>query len=70
MYVPPCLQLDVDLDRVMHRLRHLQQLDLSVEANLQQALDESLQLLGAIALYRHSLREIEACKEMRQRRAA
>ena len=67
MYVPPCLQLDVDLDRVMHRIRHLRQLDLSVESNLQQALDESLQLLGAIALYRHSLREIN---EVRQRRAA
>ncbi|MFQ5569337.1 MAG: hypothetical protein ACE5G0_06655 [Rhodothermales bacterium] len=49
-------QLDAQLDNVVNRIQHLRQLDLSLEDNLQQALEESQNMLGALALYRKVLR--------------
>ncbi len=49
-------RLDSQLDNVVTRIQHLRQLDLSLEANLQQALEESQNMLGALAMYRKLLR--------------
>lgn len=53
MHAPTALRLQVNLDRVINRAKHLQHLDGPVESDCRQALTESLRLLGALTRYRH-----------------
>ena len=46
-------------DGLIERMQQLKELDLANEAQLQQALDESQRLLGAIAHFRHLLTQVE-----------
>lgn len=55
---PTLNQIDAYLERVVNRARDLQQLNLSAEAGLHQALEESQNLLASIAMYRHQLKTI------------
>ena len=55
---PTTQQLDAYLERVVNRLRDLRQLNLSAEAGIHQALEESQNLLASIAMYRHQLKTI------------
>ena len=48
-------QLAAQLDKIVDRIQHIRRLDLSLEANLQLALQESQDTLGALALYRKGL---------------
>ena len=52
------------------RVQGLKQLDLSIQDNLEQALEESQRLLGAIAHCRHLLVQVQTGNEGPQRRAA
>lgn len=63
-------QLEACLERVVNHVRHLRQLDLSVEAELEQALAESRQVLGAIAQYRGLLKKAAPHEGIQQRIAA
>ena len=53
-------QLDTYLDRVVNHIQQLRQLDLSDEAAVEQAMNQSQQVMGALAMYRHQLRHAEA----------
>jgi len=70
MTTPTTHQLNADLDRVLRCIQDLRQLDCSVDAHLQQALEESRRLLGAITRYRHQLQRLDAWAGLRQRQAA
>ena len=70
MTMPTTHHLNADLDRVLHCIQELRQLDCSVDAHLQQALVESCRLLGAITRYRYQLQQIGAWTGLQQRRAA
>ena len=48
-------QLAAQLDKIVDRIQQLRRLDLSLEANLERALQESQDTLGALALYRKCL---------------
>ncbi len=50
-------------DGLIERMQQLKELDLTNEAQLQQALDESQRLLGAIAHFRHLLTQVEPLSE-------
>ena len=69
MYVTTS-QLEVCLESVENHVRHLRQLNLSMEAELEQALAESRQTLGALALYRGLLKRVAPQGVVEQRRAA
>jgi hypothetical protein len=43
------------LDRVVTHIEQIRQLDLSMEADLQRALDQSRQIMGTLAMYRSRL---------------
>ena len=63
-------QIDAYWEGLADRMQGLKQLDLSVEDNLEQALEESQRLLGAIAHCRHLLVQVQMGNEGPQRRAA
>ena len=63
-------EMDTRWERLAARMEHLKTLDLSDEADLEQALAESQRLLGAIAHCRHLLMQVEAEQKMMSRRAA
>ena len=56
MYALNEMQLAAQLDTIVDRIQQIRELDLSLESNLQQALAESQDTLGALALYRKRLR--------------
>ena len=49
------IRLDAHLARIADRIEHLRELDLALEDELQQALDESRDALGALTHYRRLL---------------
>ena len=63
-------QIDAYWEGLADRVQGLKQLDLSVEDNLEQALEESQRLLGAIAHCRHLLVQVQTGNEGPRRRAA
>ncbi len=63
-------QLAAHLDHIVDRIQHIRQMDLSLEANLQMALQESQDTLGALALYRKMLRRAADYETWTPRRAA
>ncbi len=63
-------QIDTYWDGLVERMQHLKTLDLSNEADLEEALDESQRLLGAIAHCRHMLMQVEPQHKGLQRLAA
>ena len=63
-------QIDTCWDGLVERMQSLKKLDLSNEADLEAALDESQRLLGAIAHYRHMLMQVEPQREEFHLRAA
>ena len=63
-------KIDTYWDGLVERMQSLKQLDLSNEADLEKALDESQRLLGAIAHCRHMLMQVEPVHEGIHRRAA
>ena len=63
-------QIDAYWEGLVDRVQGLKTLDLSVEENLEQALEESQRLLGAIAHCRHLLVQVQMGNDGLQRRAA
>ena len=63
-------QIDTYWDGLVERMQRLKALDLSNEADLEEALEESQRLLGAIAHCRHLLMQVEPQHEGLQRMAA
>lgn len=63
-------QIDTYWDGLVERMQRLKKLDLSNEADLEEALDESQRLLGAIAHCRHMLMQFEPQHQELQRMAA
>jgi hypothetical protein len=51
-------RLDAQLARITNQIRHIRELDLLDEASRQQALDESLEALRALTLYRGMLKNV------------
>ena len=70
MYVVTESQLATHLDHIVDRIEVLRQMDLSLEADLQQALQQSQDTLGAIAMYRKMLSRAADYRSWPQRRAA
>lgn len=52
-------QLAGCLDSIVQHVEHMQQLDLSQEADLDQALTESREVLGALVMYRELLQRLD-----------
>ena len=63
-------QIDACWEGLVERMQSLMKLDLSNEADLEAALDESQRLLGAIAHCRHMLMQVEPQSEELHLRAA
>ena len=63
-------QIDTCWEGLVERMQSLKKLDLSNEADLEAALEESQRLLGAIAHCRHMLMQVEPQHEGLQRMAA
>ncbi len=63
-------QLAAHLDNIVDRIQHIRRMDLSLEANLQTALQESRDTLGALALYRKMLSRAADYQQWTPRRAA
>ena len=63
-------QIDAYWEGLANRVQDLKQLDLSIEDNLELALEESQRLLGAIAHCRHLLVQVQTDSEEPPRRAA
>ena len=55
MYTLNESQLAGQLDTIVDRIQQIRTLDLSLESDLQQALAQSQDTLGALAMYRHRL---------------
>ena len=70
MYAPSETQLAAQLDQIVDRIQQIRQLDLSLESNLQHALSESRDTLGALACYRSLLSRAADYGRVSQRRAA
>ena len=70
MYALNETQLAAQLDQIVDRIQQIRQLDLSLESNLQQALAESQDTLGALALYRKLLSRAADYGRVPQLRAA
>ena len=70
MYAFNETQLAAQLDQIVDRIQQIRQLDLSLESNLQQALTESRDTLGALALYRKLLSRAADYSRVPQLRAA
>lgn len=64
------IQFDIYCDRLVERVERLRHLDLADEDDLTRALEESRQLMGAVAHCRHLLKQIEACHEGLELQAA
>jgi len=60
MNARPGTQLDAYLDRVVNHIEQLRHLDLTDEDAVEQAMNQSRQVMGALAMYRHQLRHAEA----------
>ena len=63
-------QINTYWDGLVERMQRLKKLDLSNETDLEEALDESQRLLGAIAHCRHLLMQVEPQHEALPRMAA
>jgi hypothetical protein len=63
-------QIDTCWEGLVERVERLKTLDISDEADLEKALDESQRLLGAIAHCRHLLMQVEPERKRMPRRAA
>ncbi len=63
-------RLAAHLDHIVDRIQHIRQMDISLEANLQKALQESQDTLGALALYRKMLSRAADYEKWTPRRAA
>ncbi len=63
-------QIDAYWEGLADRVQGLKQLDLSIEDDLELALEESQRLLGAIAHCRHLLVQVHTGNEGTPRRAA
>ncbi len=70
MYALTESQLAAHLDHIVDRIEHIRQMDLSLEANLQTALQESQDTLGALALYRKMLSRAADYEKWMPRHAA
>ena len=70
MYALANTQLDTYLDRIVNTIQHLRQIDFSDEAAVEQAMEQSRQVMGALAMYRHQLRNAEARPPQPMRQAA
>ncbi len=70
MYALTENQVAAHLDHIVDRIQHIRQMDLSLEANLQMVLQESRDILGALALYRKLLSRAADYGRWPQRRAA
>ena len=70
MYTPTATQLDAYLDRVVNHIQQLRQIDFSDEAAVEQAMNQSQQVMGTLAMYRHQLRNAEAHGMPMMRQAA
>ena len=57
------IQFHIYCDRLAERVQQLKEYDLSDDADRARALEESRQLLGAVAHCRHLLKQIEAGHE-------
>jgi len=64
------VQLGAQLDSLVDHIEHIRRLDLSVEADLSCALQESRAMLGALALYRDCLGRAAAYGYAASHRAA
>ena len=70
MYALGNTQLNAYLDRIVNNIQQLRQLDFSDEAAVEQAMAQSQQVMGALAMYRHQLRHVEARAPQPMRQAA
>ena len=70
MYALANTQLDTYLDRIVNNIQQLRQLDFTNEAAVEQAMAQSQQVMGTLAMYRHQLRHAEARIPHPMRRAA
>ena len=70
MYTLNETQLADQLDKIVDRIQQIRQLDLSLESNLQHALTESQDTLGALAMYRKLLSRAADYNRVPQLRAA
>ncbi|MFQ5569632.1 MAG: hypothetical protein ACE5G0_08145 [Rhodothermales bacterium] len=51
-------RLDAYLARIINKIRHLRQLDLAQEGACEEALDESLEVLRSLTMYRGMLKNV------------
>ena len=70
MYTLNESQLASQLDKIIDRIQQIRALDLSLESNLQQALTQSQDTLGALAMYRQRLSRAASYTRMPHMRAA
>lgn len=49
-------ELDTYLDRIIQRADEMRRLNLTIDGELQHALEESQHLLAVLAMYRHTLK--------------
>ena len=55
--------LDAYLDTLLERLTRMRELNPHVEADREQALEESQKLMGGVLRYRHMLEQADECEE-------
>ena len=60
MFTERATQLDTYLDRVVNHIQQIRKLDLSEDAGFEQALAQSREVMGALALYRRHLERAES----------
>lgn len=70
MYAVTEHQLATHLEHIVARIERLREMDLSVEATVQQALQQSQDTLGALAMYRKMLSRAADYRSYPHRRAA
>ena len=70
MYALKNTQLDTYLDRIVNNIQQLRQLDFTDEAAVEQAMAQSQQVMGTLAMYRHQLRHTKARTPQPMRQAA
>ena len=51
-------RLDAQLARIINQIRHIRELDLTDEAERERALEESLEALRAMTMYRGTLKNV------------
>ena len=52
-------QLDTYLDRIVNHIQQLRHLDLTTEAAVEQAMNQSQQVMGTLAMFRRQLQRVE-----------